>query len=124
MWLDAAYHKTKIVLDEDGTEVTAATAFVGVDASLPPTPVPVQFERPFVFFIREHPSLFRRFLGSYRGKFIGFLSSQSADTVRMVCVSFSRREPRTIHQHGRALWLFHARFSAEKFAFGVVHLCV
>src|SRR5690606_24949551 len=53
MWLDAAYHQTKIILNEEGTEAAAATAFVGVDESAPPAPIPVTFDHPFVYFIRD-----------------------------------------------------------------------
>ncbi len=52
-WLNAAYHKTKIVVNEEGTEAAAATAFVGVDESAPPEPIAVTFDRPFVYFIRD-----------------------------------------------------------------------
>jgi serpin B len=65
MWLSEAYHQTKIVLDEEGTEAAAATAFVGVDESAPPTPVPVTFNRPFVFFIRDVETQAVLFVGHY-----------------------------------------------------------
>ena len=65
MWLSAAYHQTKIILNEEGTEAAAATAFVGVDDSVPPEPVAVTFDRPFVFFIRDIETQAVLFVGHY-----------------------------------------------------------
>lgn len=65
MWLDAAYHQTKIILNEEGTEAAAATAFVGGDGSAPPEPVIVTFNRPFVFFIRDIETQAVLFVGHY-----------------------------------------------------------
>lgn len=65
MWLSNAFHQTKIVLDEEGTEAAAATAFVGVDESAPPTPLPVTFDRPFVFFIRDIETQAVLFVGHF-----------------------------------------------------------
>ncbi len=52
--IDEVFHKGFIEVDENGTEAAAATAVVMMRAgSMPAEPVPVAFDRPFLFFIRD-----------------------------------------------------------------------
>lgn len=46
-------HEAFIKLDERGTEAAAATAVIIGTTSVPPTPVPVRFDHPFVYLIRD-----------------------------------------------------------------------
>ena len=48
--------KAFIGVDEDGTEAAAATAVIGT-LGIPPTPIPVTFDRPFMFFIQDKTGL-------------------------------------------------------------------
>ncbi|MCE9574881.1 MAG: serpin family protein [Deltaproteobacteria bacterium] len=48
-------HKAFVAIDETGTEAAAATAVVVGDTSAPVT-VPVAFDRPFLFLIRDRPT--------------------------------------------------------------------
>lgn len=59
---DAA-HKAFVKVDEDGTEAAAATAISGGTSSLPPEPVKVRLDRPFLFAIRDVPTGAMLFLG-------------------------------------------------------------
>ncbi len=63
--LDEAFHQTKLIRDEQGTEAAAATAFVGVDESAPPEPIVVTFDHPFVFMIRAIETQAVLFVGHY-----------------------------------------------------------
>lgn len=67
LWIDAAFHQTKVILDEEGTEAAAATAFVARDESAGPTPIDVTIDRAFVFFIRDVQTGAILFLGQYVG---------------------------------------------------------
>lgn len=66
-WLGEAFHQTKVILDEEGTEAAAATAFVGVDESAGPEPIDVTIDRAFVFLIRDVETGAILFLGQYVG---------------------------------------------------------
>jgi serpin B len=46
-------HKGFVSVDEVGTEAAAATAVIIEEESLPPTPIEVQIDSPFVFLIRD-----------------------------------------------------------------------
>jgi serine protease inhibitor len=52
IYISDAFHDATINIDEEGT-VAAATAFVGVTTSAPPTPARVAFDHPFVCFVRD-----------------------------------------------------------------------
>lgn len=65
VFLSNAFHDATISIDEEGTEAAAATAFVGIDESEPPPPIPVSFDRPFVFFIRDVETNALLFVGHY-----------------------------------------------------------
>jgi serpin B len=53
LYISAAFHQAKLILDETGTEAAAATAFVGSVTSAPPTPTRVVVDRPFLFLLRD-----------------------------------------------------------------------
>lgn len=65
VFLSNAFHDATISIDEEGTEAAAATAFTGVDTSAPPPPIPVSFDHPFVFFIRDRETNALLFVGHY-----------------------------------------------------------
>lgn len=67
LWLGDAFHQTKVILDEEGTEAAAATAFIGVDESAGPEPIELTIDRAFVFFIRDIETGAVLFLGHYVG---------------------------------------------------------
>jgi serpin B len=46
-------HKAFVAVDERGTEAAAATAVIIGATSMPPPPIPVNVDRPFVFLIRD-----------------------------------------------------------------------
>lgn len=55
IFVNDALHQARLVLDEEGTEAAAATAFLGVvsGARVLAQPIPVRIDRPFVFFLRD-----------------------------------------------------------------------
>jgi serpin B len=53
LFIQAVVHKANITLDEHGTEAAAATGVVGGVTSLPPGPVQLDINRPFLFLIRD-----------------------------------------------------------------------
>ncbi len=55
-------HKAFVAIDESGTEAAAATAVVVGDTSVPVT-IPVAFDRPFLFLIRDRPTGAILFIG-------------------------------------------------------------
>ncbi len=52
-FIDEIYHKAFIAVDEEGTEAAAATAVVMKETGLPPEPVALSADRPFMFVIRD-----------------------------------------------------------------------
>lgn len=67
LWIGDAFHQAKIIVDEEGTEAAAATAFVGVGVSQGPPPIDLTVDRPFVFFIRDIETSAPLFVGHYIG---------------------------------------------------------
>ena len=65
MWLNSAIHKTYIKVDEEGTEAAAVTALGMAGSSLPPEPIVVKYNKPFVFVIRDNHNGEILFLGEY-----------------------------------------------------------
>jgi serpin B len=65
VYISGAFHDATIKLDEEGTEAAAATAFVGTATSIPAPPVPLVFDHPFVFFIRDIETNALLFVGHY-----------------------------------------------------------
>jgi len=56
-------HKATITVDEEGTEAAAATAvIVGLEA-LPPEPISLKIDQPFMFFIQHQPTGSILFMG-------------------------------------------------------------
>jgi serpin B len=65
VFISDALHQATLKLDEEGTEAAAATAFVAVGVSIPPPLIPVVFDHPFVFFIRDVQSNALLFVGHF-----------------------------------------------------------
>jgi serpin B len=66
VYISDAFHDATISIDEEGTVAAAATAFVGVGVSAPiDPPIPVAFDHPFVFFVRDIETNALLFLGHY-----------------------------------------------------------
>jgi serpin B len=65
VFLRDAFHKATISIDEEGTVAAAVTAFVPIVESGRPTPIPVTFDHPFVFFIRDVQTNALLFVGHY-----------------------------------------------------------
>jgi serpin B len=53
LFISDVIHKAFVAVDEAGTEAAAATAVIMNLTSLPPPPVPVTIDRPFIFLIRD-----------------------------------------------------------------------
>ena len=66
LYIDEVFHQTFIDLDEAGTEAAAATAVVMMRLTAVPVeeePLPVRFDRPFIYAIYDHPTESILFLG-------------------------------------------------------------
>ncbi|MGE0431620.1 MAG: serpin family protein [Planctomycetota bacterium] len=63
MLISAVIHQTFINVDEKGTEAAAATAVVMSDGGMPPQPVDVTVDRPFMHLIRDGRTGTIMFLG-------------------------------------------------------------
>jgi serpin B len=48
-------HEARVMVDEDGGEVAAATAS-GLVGAAPPSPIMVRIDRPFFFALRDVPT--------------------------------------------------------------------
>jgi serpin B len=64
-YISKAFHDATISIDEKGTVAAAATAIVYGNPSAPPPGVPVVFDHPFVFFIRDIETNALLFVGHY-----------------------------------------------------------
>jgi serpin B len=62
LWIDEAYHKAFVAVDEEGTEAAAATAIVARTRSVKPLAA-IALNRPFVFCIYDEPTGQILFLG-------------------------------------------------------------
>jgi len=69
VWIDRVAHQATVTVDEQGTEAAAATAVMGVAASVrrPVEPVTVVVDRPFYFAITTTDDLLPLFLGRVTG---------------------------------------------------------
>ncbi len=56
-------HQANIDVDEEGTEAAAATGVIMGITSLPPPPIPMRVDRPFLFAVRDVPTGAILFLG-------------------------------------------------------------
>lgn len=56
-------HKATITVDEEGTEAAAATAVIVGLTSMPPEPISLKIDRPFMFFIQHQPTGSILFMG-------------------------------------------------------------
>jgi len=66
LYIDEVFHRTFIDLDEAGTEAAAATAVVMMRLTAVPVeeePLPIRFDRPFIYAIYDHPTDSILFLG-------------------------------------------------------------
>ena len=63
LWIDEAYHKTFIRVDEKGTEAAAATAITMVDVGMPVAEYTFLADRPFLLLIMDRPTQTILFLG-------------------------------------------------------------
>ena len=52
LFIDEVYHKAYVAVDEAGTEAAAATA-VAMELGIPPEPIEVRIDHPFIFLIRD-----------------------------------------------------------------------
>ena len=55
LWIEDAVQKAFIEVNEKGSEAAAATAFFGgvIEKSIPPPPVEITIDRPFLFLLRH-----------------------------------------------------------------------
>ncbi len=53
LYIGKVLHKAFVAVDEAGTEAAASTVVIMVPTSLPPEPVEVTLDRPFIFLIRD-----------------------------------------------------------------------
>jgi serpin B len=68
VFLSNVFHDATLTVDEDGTEGAAATAavtFVDITPEIAPTGVPVRFDHPFIFFVRDVPTDTVLFVGQF-----------------------------------------------------------
>jgi serine protease inhibitor len=64
LYIDKVFHKAFVKVDEKGTEAAAATAVVMPRAGgMPPKPVELIADHPFLFFIRDHKTGLVLFMG-------------------------------------------------------------
>jgi serpin B len=63
LYLKEVLHKAFVAVDEEGTEAAAATAVVVGVTSMPPPPVKVEVDRPFIYLIRDMETNTILFLG-------------------------------------------------------------
>lgn len=64
LYISEVFHQTFIALDEEGTEAAAATAVIMMlGSSMPPKPIEVRIDRPFLFAIQHRISGACLFLG-------------------------------------------------------------
>lgn len=61
--ISAVIHQTFVRVDEQGTEAAAATAVLMAGNALPPEPVAVTVDRPFLYLVRDEPTGTLLFLG-------------------------------------------------------------
>ena len=63
LFIQDVLHKAFVSVDEAGTEAAAATAVIVGLTALPPEPIAVTIDRPFIFFIRDIPTDSMIFVG-------------------------------------------------------------
>ncbi|OPL18795.1 MAG: hypothetical protein AVO35_13005 [Candidatus Aegiribacteria sp. MLS_C] len=63
LFISAVVHKAFVKVDESGTEAAAATAVVMAIESMPPTPVQMNIDRPFMFLIMDRQTGSILFMG-------------------------------------------------------------
>ena len=63
LYIGLVIHKSFVEVNEKGTEAAAATAVVMRAGGMPPEPVPLTIDRPFLFLIRDAKTGAILFLG-------------------------------------------------------------
>ena len=65
LWIEDAVQKAFVEVNEEGSEAAAATAFVGGSSalSMPPPPVEITIDRPFLFLLRHSETGVVLFMG-------------------------------------------------------------
>lgn len=63
IYVESAFHDATIILDEEGTEAAAATAFVMAGQGVSADPRELIFDHPFVFLVRDIPTNTTLFVG-------------------------------------------------------------
>ena len=53
LFISDVIHKAFVSVDEEGTEAAAATGVIVGTISIPPNPIPVAIDKPFIFLIRD-----------------------------------------------------------------------
>jgi serpin B len=53
LYISGVIHQANIDVDEEGTEASAATAVIMGTTSMPPPPIPMTVDRPFLFALRD-----------------------------------------------------------------------
>eukprot|EP00002_Diphylleia_rotans_P017544 TRINITY_DN3405_c0_g2_i5.p1 TRINITY_DN3405_c0_g2~~TRINITY_DN3405_c0_g2_i5.p1 ORF type:complete len:310 (-),score=72.13 TRINITY_DN3405_c0_g2_i5:177-1106(-) len=56
LFISQVMHKATVEVNEEGTEAAAATAVMMMRSMRKPIPIPLTFDRPFLFMIRDEPS--------------------------------------------------------------------
>lgn len=70
VWVDKIFQKTRIIVDEEGTEAAAVTVveMKATSAEAPEEPIVMVCDRPFIFAITEDKTELPLFMGVYSGK--------------------------------------------------------
>lgn len=63
LFITDVLHKATITVDEEGTEAAAATAVIVGLKSMPPEPISLKIDQPFMFFIQHQPTGSILFMG-------------------------------------------------------------
>ncbi|MBR4018291.1 MAG: serine protease, partial [Clostridia bacterium] len=65
LYLSEVYQKVKIIVDEEGTEAAAVTEAAATEEASMEEPIPVYFDRPFLYAVVETETGLPLFLGAY-----------------------------------------------------------
>jgi serpin B len=63
IYISGVFHKAFVSVDEEGTEAAAATAVVGTRRGVPPPPIEIDINKPFLFVIQHNDTGAVLFLG-------------------------------------------------------------
>ena len=65
LYLSEVYQKVKIIVDEEGTEAAAVTEAAAAEGASMEMPIPIYFDRPFLYAVVEIETGLPLFLGAY-----------------------------------------------------------